>query len=90
MSKQWTIRVTLSVTLSLLFLATNLHGRTNQSQMTGADNPFPLVKPESVGIESDRLKRVTDQIEKWLEEDEIVGAVVMVIKWHPGHSECTI
>ena len=49
-------------------------------QLQHSDNPFPTVKPENVGIKSGTLKIFSNQIQRWLEEDEIVGAVLMIIK----------
>ena len=43
-------------------------------------NPFPPASPESVGISSDKLQLFSDQIKFWLEDDEIVGAVLHIIK----------
>ncbi len=70
----------LAITLSVIFTTVSLYSQENQSEVSDSVNPFPSIIPERVGIKSDKLARFTDQIQKWLDEDEIVGAVVMVIK----------
>lgn len=42
--------------------------------------PFPAAEPESVGISSDSLKVIRDQISKWIIDEEIVGAEILIIK----------
>jgi len=74
-----------SITKALLFIIIFILLFTSESiskvyQSQHSDDPFPLVKPESVGIESDTLKIFSDQVQIWLEDDEIVGAVLMIIK----------
>ena len=68
---------TLKLFLILLF-TTLISTNTLQSQQS--DNPFPTVNPACVGITQDTLNIFSDQIREWLDEDEIVGAVLMIVK----------
>ena len=70
----------LSVFVLLTVLTGNLICSFGLIQKQGTDNPFPQVKPESVGIKPETLKFLSGRIEYWLEKEEIVGAVLMIIK----------
>ena len=41
---------------------------------------FPIVKPESVGIESRKLDTISDALKQWYVNGEIVGGEILIIK----------
>jgi len=66
------------ISIFIVLLINSTYAKKYQSRVS--DNPFPIFKPESVGIESDTLNIFSDQIQEWLDEDEIVGAILTIIK----------
>lgn len=44
------------------------------------NSDFPNAKPESVGIETYQLKMISDSLNKWFANDEIVGGEILIIK----------
>ena len=48
------------------------------SLIYGAD--LPMAEPESVGISSERLQRVDDYFQRFVDEGEIAGAVSLVAR----------
>ena len=43
-------------------------------------SPFPRSSPEDVGMSSERLRHVVNTVQEWVNNDEIVGAVMLVIR----------
>ncbi len=43
-------------------------------------SPFSRSSPEDVGMSSERLRHVVNTVQKWVDNDEIVGAVMLVIR----------
>ena len=41
---------------------------------------FPKATPESVGLSADKLATIVDQMERWVEEEKVVGAEILIIK----------
>jgi serine-type D-Ala-D-Ala carboxypeptidase len=70
--KRKILQITLIITILILIFTTNF--------VYSQNNPFPPASPESVGISSVKLQIFSDQIKSWLEDDEIVGAVLHIIK----------
>lgn len=47
----------------------------------GIESPaFPYAQPEKVGLTSEKLDRLGDEVAEWVADGEIVGAEVMVVK----------
>src|SRR5262245_42302840 len=44
------------------------------------DAAFPMTKPEAVGLSSQSLERLMAHVKRWVEDDEAVGAEVLLIK----------
>ncbi len=42
--------------------------------------PFSLSSPEEVGMSSERLRHLVNTVQEWVDNDEIVGAVMLVIR----------
>lgn len=47
---------------------------------TGLGDPFPAGEPEDVGVSAEQLAAAVQEIQGWVESDEIVGAVLMVVR----------
>lgn len=62
--------------LFYFFSAASLHSQAGQTP----GKPFPAAQAEKKGMEPEKLKVFTDQIETWLSNDEIVGAILMIVK----------
>lgn len=45
-----------------------------------APEPFPPIAPDEVGLSSDSLESLASKVDRYLEEEQIVGAELMVIK----------
>jgi len=60
--------------LLIILLWTNLYSQNN------AKEPFPFVKPENVGFDSEKVQVFIDSLENWLARDEMIGAVIHIIK----------
>ena len=43
-------------------------------------SPFSRSSPEDVGMSSERLRHVVNTVQEWVNNDEIVGAVMLVIR----------
>ena len=43
-------------------------------------SPFSRSSPEDVGMSSERLRHVVNTVQEWVDNDEIVGAVMLVIR----------
>ena len=43
-------------------------------------SPFSRSSPEDVGMSSERLRHVVNTVQEWMNNDEIVGAVMLVIR----------
>ena len=43
-------------------------------------SPFSRSSPEEVGMSSERLRHVVNTVQEWVNNDEIVGAVMLVIR----------
>jgi len=41
---------------------------------------FPYIEPESVGVSSDSLKVIVNQLNAWVESKDIIGAELLIIK----------
>lgn len=41
---------------------------------------FPKTEPEKVGMSSQKLEIAVDSVNQWIEQDEIFGAVILIIK----------
>ena len=70
----------LGVFALFLVLTGTLICSTGMMPKQDLDNPFPIVNPKSVGIKPETLKFLSSRIEYWLEREEMVGAVLMIIK----------
>ncbi len=53
-----------------------------QLPVLGQENssPFSRSSPEDVGMSSERLRHVVNTVQEWVDNDEIVGAVMLVIR----------
>src|SRR5688572_9070268 len=43
-------------------------------------DPFPRAAPEDVGMSSEKLREAAGTVQKWVDEERIVGAVLLVIR----------
>jgi CubicO group peptidase (beta-lactamase class C family) len=50
------------------------------SMTAAAVNPFPPSKPEAVGLDPAAVKELADRVRLWIEQDDAVGAELLVIK----------
>ncbi|MEQ8763959.1 MAG: serine hydrolase domain-containing protein [Planctomycetota bacterium] len=46
----------------------------------GQDSPFPTAKPESVGLDPAALEKLSQVIQGFVDEDEIIGGELVIIK----------
>jgi CubicO group peptidase (beta-lactamase class C family) len=67
--RQFTIR---TVTFLIVFCALALSAAVAQDS--------PVVKPESVGLSSERLQRMSDTVQRSIDDKRIAGAVTLVIR----------
>jgi len=59
--------------LALVFSVSPVEAQENSS-------PFSRSSPEEVGMSSERLRHVVNTVQEWVNNDEIVGAVMLVIR----------
>src|SRR5262245_19635908 len=45
-----------------------------------APNGLPMTKPESVGMSSERLQRVTRRIQEYIDQGQVAGAVSLIAR----------
>ena len=45
-----------------------------------SSSPFSRSSPEDVGMSSERLRNVVNTVQEWVDNDEIVGAIMLVIR----------
>ena len=68
----------------LLFSSVTITARElfsgQQVSINDTSTPYSYIEPELVGISSDSLSLITNQIEDWLNAGEIVGGEVLIIK----------
>jgi len=43
-------------------------------------SPFSQSSPEDVGMSSERLRHVVNTVQEWVNNDEIVGAIMLIIR----------
>ena len=67
---------------SWIFLALCLAFVLTSSPVGAQENssPFSRSSPEDVGMSSERLRHVVNTVQEWVNNDEIVGAVMLVIR----------
>lgn len=80
----------IAVSLSLLFALIPLSESALQAQRTdvprtrtlpGIESPaFPYAQPEDVGLSSDALQRLGDEVAGWVANGDVVGAELLIIK----------
>src|ERR1700722_6869202 len=46
----------------------------------GVSQELPIVKPESVGLSSERLQRIGTNVQRNIDDKRIAGAVTMVVR----------
>lgn len=59
-----------------LILALNVH----LPVLAQDSSPFSWSSPEEAGMSSERLRYLVDTVQEWVDNDEIVGAVMLVIR----------
>jgi CubicO group peptidase (beta-lactamase class C family) len=70
-------------TAAVLFSTAIAHGQEVPRTRTFSDlvaPAFPYARPEEVGLSSEKLDRLGDEIVSWIANGELVGAEVLVIK----------
>jgi len=70
--KRWVL-IFSAVCLALVFSVSPVEAQENSS-------PFSRSSPEDVGMSSERLRHVVNTVQEWVNNDEIVGAVMLVIR----------
>lgn len=76
------------ISLSLLSSVFTVHAQQERnievprtSTFPGIENPdFPYAQPEEVGLSSDKLNRLGDEITSWVANGELVGGELLIIK----------
>lgn len=63
-----------------LFLLFSLFVLVHTIKASGYPVQFPNAEPEEVGMSSERLQAIVDTIQYWIDTEEIVGGVVLVIR----------
>lgn len=68
--------------IALLGLALGCQGpRVPEARLPGpSPSPFPYVAPESLGLSSARLGALVDTMAQWVDEGDVVGAELLLIK----------
>lgn len=77
----------LVIILPFLAFASPLNAQDSKSEVPrtrtfpGIENPaFPYVEPEEVGLASEKLNRLGDEITSWVANGELVGGELLIIK----------
>ena len=70
--ERWSLTL-LALCLALVFSVSPVEAQENSS-------PFSRSSPEDVGMSSERLRHVVKRVQEWVNNDEIVGAVMLVIR----------
>jgi len=78
MIKKITRVFVISVVLIFTFSTIYLYSQSGQNKSVSIT--FPAVDPESVGISEEQLKVITDRINEWQENSDIIGAEILIIK----------
>ena len=50
------------------------------ASLTAAAQDLPTAKPESVGLSSERLERITTKVQQTIDDQRIAGAVTLVAR----------
>ncbi len=71
------IEVFFIITAAALFFSVSCSGQKSAHEGTFE---FPETEPENVGMCSEKLDIVIDSINQWIEQEEIIGAITLIIK----------
>lgn len=69
------MRASVILTLGILGL-----GVTTAADGQDAEVLFPSAEPEAVGMSAERLAAAVDTVHRWVQEEEIAGAVLLVVR----------
>jgi len=70
--KRWNW-IFIALCLALAFSVSPVEAQENSS-------PFSRSSPEDVGMSSERLRHVVNKVQEWVNNDEIVGAIMLIIR----------
>ena len=68
----------LTAYITILFFSIGIVGA--QTSAPVIVKTFPTVSPESVGLSSERLKRIDENVNKWLADGRLNGCVALIIR----------
>ncbi len=70
--KRWFL-ILIALCLALVFSVSPVEAQENYS-------PFSRSSTEDVGMSSERLRHVVNKVQEWVDNDEMVGAIMLIIR----------